>query len=122
MANFVARDDIWKIHISRENTASKSWKTKWGFLTSEYQEMFDNSKTMRRDAKEKTEDVVFPPIEDGKPLVQSGPKIIPKTTAQFVGWKVGTEQSLNPFGNAANESRPRQNLATKLGWPKEALS
>ena len=44
--------------------------------------MFDNSKTMRRDAKEKAEEVVFPPIEDGKPLVQSGPKIIPKTTGQ----------------------------------------
>ena len=47
--------------------------------------MFDNSKTMRRDAKEKAEEaetVVFPPIEDGKPLVQSGPKVIPKTTGQ----------------------------------------
>lgn len=94
MAKFVARDDIWKIHISREKYRLKSWKQKVGILTSEYQEMFDNSKTMRRDAKEKTEDVVFPPKEDGKPLVQSGPKIIPKTTAQFVGWKVGTEQSL----------------------------
>ena len=46
--------------------------------------MFDNSKTMRRDAKEKAEEVVFPPIEDGKPLVQSGPKIIPKTTGQVI--------------------------------------
>ncbi|XP_063694475.1 ciliary microtubule inner protein 1-like [Bolinopsis microptera] len=118
MANFVARDDIWKIHINRESTASKSWKTKWGFLTSEYQEMFDNSKTMRENAKPKT---VFPPIEDGKPLVQSGSKIVPKTAAQCIGWKVGTEQRLNPFGNAANEAKPRQNLGAKLGWPKEAL-
>ena len=41
--------------------------------------MFDNSKTMRENAKPKT---VFPPIEDGKPLVQSGSKIVPKTAAQ----------------------------------------
>jgi hypothetical protein len=37
---------------------------------------------MRRDAKDKADEVVFPPIEDGKPLVQSGPKVIPKTAGQ----------------------------------------
>lgn len=36
---------------------------------------------MERDNKG-TDDVTLPPIEDGKPLVQSGPKVIPKTTGQ----------------------------------------
>ena len=124
MANFVARDDIWKIHICRENTASKSWKNKWGFLTNEYKEIFDKSRTMRSEARENIseESVTFPPIEDGKPLVQCQMEsIIPKTSGQCVGWKVGTEKRLNPFGSAASEAAPRQDLARKLGWPKEAL-
>ena len=49
--------------------------------------------------------IIFP-----KPFVQ-----------QMVGWKTGTERNLNPFGNAASEAAPRQDLAHKLGWPKEAL-
>jgi len=104
--------------MNREYTAAKSWAKKWGFLTSEYHEMFQKGKELRGSQKESTA-CTLPPIEDGVPLVQQ--PIIPKTSGQVIGARVGTEHLLNPFGNAASEAAPRHNLAHNLGWPKEAL-
>ena len=108
MANFVAKDDIWKIHMSREHTAAKMWAKKWGFLTSEYQKQNEETKAA----------CSLPPIEDGLPFCQQK---VPKTSGHLVGWRIGTEKKLNPFGSAFSESAPRQDLAKKLGWPHEAL-
>ena len=56
-----------------------------------------------------------------KPKTQKSKSNIPKTSGQYIGWKVGTESKLNPFGKAACEAAPRQDLAKNLGWPGEAL-
>eukprot|EP00116_Pleurobrachia_bachei_P016199 sb/3476461/ len=116
MANFVAKDDIWKIHMSREHTAAKMWEKKWGFLTSEYQDIFEGKEG--KEQKENKGSCSLPPIEDGMPLCQQK---VPKTSGHLVGWRIGTEKNLNPFGSAFSESAPRQDLAKKLGWPHEAL-
>ena len=62
--------------------------------------MFDKSRAMRREAKEKSteESVVFPPIEDGKPLTQGqNGSHIPKTSGQVLDRIVPSSIIINPF-------------------------
>ncbi|XP_063260306.1 ciliary microtubule inner protein 1 [Prinia subflava] len=87
--NFIARDNIWKNHIEKEEDAAKTWAEKWGFFKTPLEKLIGEEK--KKDAKPKLQ---LPdhlqirpvtPVEKYIKVLPSPP--IPKTTQGFIGWR-----------------------------------
>ncbi|CAF0981968.1 unnamed protein product [Brachionus calyciflorus] len=102
--SFVAKDNVWKVHVDKEHQSAKQWPDKWGYI-------IENDKNNSKQAKQSMTEPI-------KRINNFMP--VPRTASAWIGWK-STEETckLEKYGPY---TKARGSIIKSLKWPSEAVS
>ncbi|CAF0754798.1 unnamed protein product [Rotaria sp. Silwood1] len=120
--SYVARDLIWKDHISKIETAQRFYDKRWGFLNEA--QLQTSPYDPKRSSGALLSSVPSPLTINGTShhedvTISPSPRPIPLTTNRLIGWRTADKNcTLEKYGKYA---RGQESLHKKFKWPVEGF-